>query len=152
VETGEIVGRGEAKQATWLKSEMIAGEFKFSAMIKLTGKSPVAEISYYGRPDQAPFVGESVSFGGNTSVNSWFYAPGEKPRSAGRTAAVVPDGKWTKVEIVSVGDEFRLSFDGQIASFGGTKLRPPHNGIALYVLGDDTELRVKDLKLEIPQK
>jgi putative heme-binding domain-containing protein len=152
VENGEIAGRGRAKQANWLKSEMIAGEFKFSAMVKLTGKAPVAEIAYYGRPDQTPFVGQSLSFGGNTGVNSWFYTPGEKPRTAGPTASVVPNGKWTKLEIVSAGDEFRLSVDGQLTSFGGTKTRPPRNGVAFYVLGDDTELRVKDLKLEIPQK
>jgi hypothetical protein len=63
---------------------------------------------------------------------------------------VVQTGKWTKVEIVSVGDEFRLSIDGNIAFFGGTTLRPSRNGFAFYVLGEDTELRVKELKLEIP--
>jgi putative heme-binding domain-containing protein len=152
VENGEIIGRGGAKQANWLKSDMIAGEYKWSAMIKVTGKAPVVEIPYYGRPDVTPFVGESLSVGGNTGVNSWVYARDARPRTNGPVGAVVQPGKWTKLEIVSTRDDFKLSIDGSAVFTGGAKLNPNRNGFAFYVLGENTELRVKNLKLEIPQR
>ena len=37
VRSGEIVGRGVASNPIWLRSEMIAGDFTFTAMLKLSG-------------------------------------------------------------------------------------------------------------------
>jgi hypothetical protein len=152
MENDEIVGRGGARLANWLKSDMIAGEYKWSAMIKVTGKAPVVEIPYAGRPDVTPFVGESISLGGNTAVNSWAYARDTTPRTNGPAGAVLQSGKWTKLEIVSTRDDFKLSIDGNTVFSGSAKLKPNRNGFAFYVLGDDAELRVKDLKLDIPQR
>jgi putative heme-binding domain-containing protein len=152
VENGEIVGRGGAKTATWLRSDMVAGEYKFSAMVKVSGKAPVVEIPYFGRPDLLPFVGESVSMGGSTGVNAWSYDRGAKPRTFGSAEPVVPNGQWTRIEIVSTAHDFGVSFDGKLAFFGGPKVSPNRNGFAFYVLGEDTELRVKDLKLEVVGK
>jgi len=154
VENGEIVGRGGAKQVTWLKSDMIAGDYKLSAMVKVTGRAPVVELAYYGRPDLQPFIGESLSFGGPSGVNFWNYTRDAKPETGGPTAAVVKTGEWTPIEIVSQGKEnFRVSvgLDG-IISVGKPVANPGRNGFAFYVLGADTELRIKDLKIEIPSK
>lgn len=151
VENGEIIGHGSAKKAASLRSEMIAGDFKLSASVKVTGTNPVVEIAYHGRPDLAPFVGEALSLGGSSGINVWKYAKDAKP-SASEPGPAIEPGKWAKIEIESKGSEVTIKLNGQTAIFGGTAPLSGRNGFAFYVQGADSELRIKDLKLETSAK
>ena len=148
VENGEIVGRGAAKKAAWLRSEMIAGDFKLSAMIKVSGSEPIVEIAFRGRPDVTPFAGQSLSIGGRSELNLWHYSRDAKPVRAGTAGIAIEPGKWAKCWIASRGAEISLGVDYGQWSFGPFTPGPERNGIAFYLRGADSELRIKDLKLE----
>jgi len=152
VENGEIVGHGGAKKAAWLRSEMIAGDFTLSGMIKVSGTDPIVEIAYHGRPDVTPFVGDSLSVGGPSGVNLWTYSRDAKPTSSGLAGAVVAPGNWAKFRIRWKGKDWDVSLDNGIWFFGGIHPSHDRNGFAFYVQGADSELRIKDLKLETDMK
>ena len=148
VENGEIVGRGEAKKAAWLRSEMIARDFKLSAMIKVSGSDPIVEIAFRGRPDVTPYVGESLSLGGQSELNLWRYSRDAKPLRAGTVGVGIEPGRWAQCRIVSKDGEITVGINYGQWSFGPTIARPERNGFAFFVRGADAELRIKDLKLE----
>lgn len=152
VENGEIVGRGGANKAAWLRSEMIAGDFKLTATIKVSGRAPIVEIAFRGRTDLTPFTGESLSLGGRSEVNLWHYARDAKPVRAGTAGIAIEPGKWAKCWIVSKGAEVTVGIDYGQWSFGPFPPGPERNGVAFYVQGADSELRIKDLKLETDMK
>ena len=152
VENGEIVGRSGATKAAWLRSEMIAGDFKLSAMIKVTGSDPIVEIAFRGRPDVTPFVGESLSLGGRSELNLWRYTQGAKPVRAGTLGTAIEPGKWVKWRIISKGPDITVGIDYGQWSFGPFTPGSSRNGFAFYVQGPDSELRIKDLKLETDLK
>ena len=159
VENGEIVGHGGAKKAAWLRSEMIAGDYKLSGTIKIKGTNPIVELAYYGRPDVMPFVGESLSMGGPSKVNLWYYRRDAKPKPSDPAPVAIEQDVWTKIVIISKGKEVLVTFaplPEPIKSFGWMDPEvlpsPDRNGFAFYVQGSDSELRIKDLKLETDTK
>jgi len=152
VENGEIVGRSDANKAAWLRSEIIAGDFKLSAMIKVSGSEPIVEIAVRGRPDLIPFIGESLSLGGRSELNLWHYARDAKPVLAGTLGTAVEPGKWTQCWIASKGDRITVGINYGQWSFGPFSPGSDRNGFAFYVQGPDSELRIKDLKLETDLK
>jgi putative heme-binding domain-containing protein len=152
VENGEIIGHGEAKKPAWLRSEMIAGDFKLSAMIKVSGREPIVEFAFHGRPDVKPFVGESLSLGGRSELNLWNYGREAKPVRAGTAGVAIEPGKWVKLWIASKGEEITLGVDYGQWSFGPLPANQERNGFAFYLQGADAELRIKDLKLETDVK
>ena len=152
VENGEIVGHGGAKKTAWLRSEMIAGDFTLSAMIKVSGSEPIVEIAFRGRPDMTPFAGESLSIGGRSELNLWHYAEDAKPIRAGTLGVAIEPGKWAKCWIASKGPEIKVGIDYGQWYFGPYPLNPNRNGIAFYLEGAESELRIKDLKLETNMK
>jgi putative heme-binding domain-containing protein len=152
VENGEIVGRGAAKKAAWIRSEMIAGDFKLSATIKVSGSEPIVEIAFRGRSDVTPFAGQSLSIGGRSELNLWRYSRDAKPVRAGTAGIAIEPGKWAKCWIASRGAEIRVGVDYGQWSFGPFTPGPERNGFAFYLQGADSELRIKDLKLETDTK
>lgn len=152
VENGEIIGRGEAKKAVWLRSEMIAGDFKLSAMIEVSGSAPVVEIAFHGRPDLTPFAGESLSLGGRSELNLWHYARDAKPVRTGTLGIAIEPGKWVKCRIASKGGEITVGIDYGQWFFGPFQQGSERNGFAFYVQGAESKLRIKDLKLESDSK
>jgi putative heme-binding domain-containing protein len=151
VENGEIVGHGAANKAVSLRSEMIAGDFKLTAMLKLSGADPIVEVAYRGRPDLSPFVGDSLSLGRNAKVNVWHYLDGTKVQST-LLGKIVKTGQWTKCEIAVKGVQSTITIDDVLVMFLPLPPSPHRNGFSFYLQGADSELRVKDVKLEIEGK
>jgi putative heme-binding domain-containing protein len=152
VENGEIIGHSEAGKSTWLKSEMIARDFKLTASIKLTGSDPIAEIAFQGRPDQTPFVGTSLSLGGPSELNLWHYAKDAKPIRSGTAGIALEPGKWAKLSITSKSGQITLGIDYAQWTFTPPLPTSDRNGFAIYLQGANSELHLKDLKLETDTK
>jgi hypothetical protein len=127
---------------------MVAGDYKLTAMLKLSGTDSVVEIAYRGRPDLTPFVGNSLSLGRNAKANVWHYLDTVKRQST-LLGKVVKNGEWTKCEISVKGVETTINLGGVLAGFFLTPSSPLRNGFAFYLQGADTELRIKDVKIEV---
>ncbi len=144
---GAIVVRGNARQPEWLVSEMIAADYKLSARFKVTGAKATAEIVLRGNAGAEGFRGVSVSFGGPSQSNVWSYANGDaQPMTAG---PVIESGKWIACEIESRGAKVIVKFDGRKAFDFSMPDTAARTVPAIYVFGEDAELAVKDLRIEI---
>lgn len=145
VEAGEVAGRGSAKRPEALVSEMLAGDFKLTAQVKVSGSGAAAEIVLHGVPRKGKFAGTSLSFGGAAPANLFDYAS-QLPKPL---PTVIPAtfAEWTRVEIAVTGDKLRLTVGNEPA----TELAVPAGRTlpAFYVHGPDAELRVKDLRIEV---
>ena len=150
VENGELVGRAGDGKTAILSSEMLADHFTLTAQIKVSGEQPAAELAFHGLLATPPFKGVSLSVGGQTLPNIWRYDLGEKPSSVPGTTPV-PANQWVPCRIVSNGREVTISLGGQTA-FHLIDTPAGRNAFAFYLQGKNAELRVKDLKLEIPAK
>ncbi|MGB8170356.1 MAG: family 16 glycoside hydrolase [Chthoniobacteraceae bacterium] len=148
VESGEIVGRGNAKHPTALVSEMIAKDFKLSARMKITGANAAAEFVVLGAPRDEKFAGWSLSAGGGTPANFWLYSNDPpKPIKVGTAALFSSFADWTRIEVAIVEGRGTILIDGEVAVEFTTKRE--RTLPAFYLLGEGAELRVKDLKLEV---
>jgi putative heme-binding domain-containing protein len=150
VENGELVGQASAGKTSILSSEMLADHFTLTAQIKVSGEQPAAELAFHGLFATPPFKGVSLSLGGPSLPNLWRYDLGEKPGSVA-SSVPVPANQWVNCRIVSNGREITVSLGGQTA-FHQIDTPAGRNAFAFYLRGKDAELRVKDLKLEIPAK
>ena len=145
---GAIVGRGNARQPESLVSEMIAGDYKLSARLKITGATAAAEIVLRGDAGAEGFHGASLSFGGPSPSNVWSYDATTKPQMAANGPAM-ENGKWIACEIEARGAQVTVKFDGKEAlafSSGDPAMRTVP---AIYIFGEGAELAVRDLKMEI---
>jgi putative heme-binding domain-containing protein len=145
VEAGELVGRGNAKHPETLVSEMIAGDFKLTAQVKVSGANAAAELVLHGAPKDGRFAGHSLSLGGAAPANVWDYAP-QPPKSLPLPSpATFAD--WTPIEVTVAGDKLRVTIGSapptEIAISAGRTVP------ALYVYGAGSELRIKAVKLEV---
>ena len=150
VENGELVGRANDGKTAILSSEMLADHFTLTAQIKVSGEQPAVEMAFHGLLETPPFKGVSLSVGGTAPSNIWRYDLGEKPVSVPGTVAV-PSNQWVTCRIVSNGRDVAISLGDQSA-FHLIDTPAGRNAFAFYVKGKNAELRVKDLKLEIPAK
>ncbi len=147
IEAGEIVGRGNAKQPTALVSDMIARDFRLTAQIKVTGARAAAELVLDGHAKEGKFTGHSLSLGGPGAPNLWEYSAA-KPQSH-PVAVTINAAEWTRCEIAAKDGKVTVTLNGQPAAevSAAAKLTVP----GFHLLGDGAELRVKELKLEVPQ-
>ena len=147
VADGAFTGRGGAQHPEALVSEMIAGDFKLTAQIKITGDQAAAEIVLRGRAGDEPFSGVSLSFGGATASNLWLYNAAGKPQPA-LNGPVVESGKWIACEIVAAGPKMTVKLGGRPAfdfSAPGAETRTIP---AFHIFGEGAELALKDIRLE----
>jgi len=150
MENGEIIGRSRGGETAVLLSDMVAGDYRWSASIKVPPGNGVVEIAFGGRPDLADFRGCSLSLGGETPPNLWAYQGGKPLHAPGRLQ--VRPGEWTRCEIVAKGAQFTVSFNGKVAFQHTDPQRTQRNGFGFYLAGKDAEFRVKDMKLETGAK
>jgi len=150
VANGEIVGRSVGEETAVLLSDMVAGDYQWSASLKVPSGNASLEIAFGGRSDAPDFRGCSLSLGGEAPPNLWAYQGGKPLHAAGRLK-VVP-GEWTRCEIVAKGPQFTVSFNGRVAFQHTDGQRTGRNGFAFYLAGKGAEFRVKDLKLETGPK
>lgn len=148
VEHGVLVGRGQAKTPEFLTSDMVAGNFRLTAQIRVTGDQAVAEIAFRGQERDGTFEGAALSFGGAESVDLVKYpraaAPGKTP-----TPFRIPTGEWTRIQLIARGDAVELSVgEGDPIAIQGIP-GEPRSVIAFHVLGAGAEVRIKDLALEL---
>ena len=144
---GAIVGRGNAQRPESLVSEMIAGDYKLGARLKITGANAAAEIVLRGNAGAEGFRGASLSFGGPAQSNVWTYTADGKSQPAG-VGPLFGEGKWVACEIEARGSKITVKLDGREAfdlpAPDGARTVP-----AIYVFGEGAELAVKDLKIEV---
>jgi putative heme-binding domain-containing protein len=148
VENGEIVGHSAGDKPAELLSEMIGADFRLTAQIRVSGETAAAELAFCGRRTGKNFAGSSLSFGGHAPVNLWQYDGAAKPVSMGSDVTVAP-GAWVTCEIVAKGGAFKVTLDGKPAFQFQAPLATARHAFALYVLGKDAELRMKNAKIEI---
>ena len=146
VESGELVGQGNAKAPVALVSELLAGDFRLTAQIKVTGPTAAAELVLHGAPQGGKFAGTSLSLGGPAPATLYDYAAQPPKPLPLLTPATFAD--WTPVVIAVTAGKLSIAIAGGPATelpTPATRTQP-----ALYIHGAGAELRVKGLKLEVP--
>ena len=144
---GAIVARGNAKQPESLVSEMIAGDYKMTAQIKVTGAAAAVEIVLRGSAGQEGFRGASLSLGGSAPSNVWIYQDA-KPQAAANGPAI-KTGQWIACEIESRGPKITVRLAGKTAVEIPAPNAAARTVPAFYIFGEGAELAVKDLQIEI---
>jgi hypothetical protein len=148
VESGTMVGRGGPKPVS-LTSRMVAGSYKLTAQVQVTGASAAAEVVLTGQQDATAFHGTTLSFGGPSAVNLWEYRAGTDPKmSAGRRALTA--GKWHTLEVSRKDEKLTVKLDGEVEFETGDPRYRRHVSPAFWLKGDGGELRMKGLKIEVP--
>jgi putative heme-binding domain-containing protein len=148
IEGGELIGRGNAERPESLLSDMVAKDFKLTGQIKVSGAQAAAELAFYGSTREGKFTGHALSFGGAHTASVWDYSAAQ-PKLLPQTAAFAPDA-WTKCEITARGDKVAVALGDQppivIARAPETR-----TVIGFYLFGQGSELRVKDVTVEVPE-
>jgi putative heme-binding domain-containing protein len=147
VEKGELAGKGGTVPVS-LTSEIAAGDYRLTAQVKTTGPAPAAELVLSGENDAEHFHGTTLSFGGPSRANVWEYLAAAAPKATPAKAAL-GDGQWHTVEVVRKGESLRVSIDGQLQYEAADARHRRRVQPAFWV--KDGELRVKGLKIELPQ-
>jgi putative heme-binding domain-containing protein len=146
VADGALVGRGAAKSAVSVMSEMTASEFKLSARLRISGAA-AAELVLCGQRNAGGFSGLTLGFGGPSALGLWEYRAAAKP-SARAGSKSLGDGQWHSVEVLRRGDRIRVSVDGKTEFDVPDPRRHQRVSPAFYLLGEGAALLVKELKIE----
>jgi putative heme-binding domain-containing protein len=155
IDHGELVARGRERETAVLQSEMVADDFELTMEVKAAGDATVAEVAFGGRTDVSPYHGTSLSVGGNAAPNLWIYTPVARFVPLSGSGKIAPD-EWLPVRIHAQGGHLSGSvgpwdfITGTPAT--ATKAAPTRSGFAFYLRGKDSELRVRNVKLEITAK
>jgi putative heme-binding domain-containing protein len=146
-ENGEITGHGNASAPVALTSEMVAGDYRLSAQVRIRGEKAAAEIVLCGERDASGFHGITLSFGGPSALALVDYrAAMDAAVKAGSRA--LGDEQWHSLEIVRKDGKLTVSVDGK-AEFQTEDPRHRRRvSPAFHLLGEGAELRVKALKIE----
>ena len=155
IENGEIVGssKGLAK-SDYLKSQMIATDFKFTCQVKLspdTGNSGIQFRSQTSR-DAEGIKGPQADIG-----QGWWgklYDVGGRGAVSEKSGdAFAKPGDWNVYEIVATGSHVKISLNGNVCvDVDDPQL--PRQGFLAFQLhqGEPMEIRIKDLHLEVNLK
>jgi putative heme-binding domain-containing protein len=152
VENGEIVGHGNADRPEFLTSDMVAEDFRFTAKLRLTGQNATAEIAFRGQQVDGGFQGSAFRFGDDPLSLVTYAAPSKPAPAPAMTAAPLAPGQWLACEILAKGASVKVLLNGTPAleinhSPGGDR-----TVFAFHVSGKDSELRLKDVHLELSVK
>jgi putative heme-binding domain-containing protein len=146
VENGELIGKGAATPES-CASEMVAGDYHLTAEVSVRGKQGAAELVLAGEHDAKNFHGTTLSIGGASAVNLWEYrAAGEPQLTAGKKSFA--DAGWHKIEVTRKDETLRVSIDGAVEFEVRDSRHRRRVHPAFWVQGEETELRVKALKIE----
>ena len=156
VENGEIIGRAKAGAAepAFLRSDMIAGDFRLVVQVKLApdaaaADQPAAAVWFRAEPVADTKVkGARATLGGSTwgRVEMADAAAGQ-----GTAAAGVKRGDWNTVEIVVVGSEVLTAVNG-VPGARSTGLTGARQGLIALPVGGSAgaaEVHFKDPRLEL---
>jgi putative membrane-bound dehydrogenase-like protein len=151
VEAGQIVGKSDGlKKNEFLRSELVAGDFRFSCQVKLVENAGNSGIQFRSEPiDGGLMRGYQADIG-----KGWW---GKLYEEHGR-ALLWPQsgeehlksGHWNHYEIVAQGEHVRTYLNGKLC----VDLQDPDGarrgqfGLQLHS-GGPTEVRFKELKLEL---
>ncbi len=155
IEHGEIVGSSKGlPKNDYLKSQMIASDFRFSCQVKLTpntGNSGIqfrSEITRDAEGIKGPqadigqgWWGKLYDVGGRGAVSEKDGDPFVKP------------GEWNRYEITAVGSRVIIALNGNVCVDVDDPALP-RQGILAFQLhqGSPMEIRIKDLHLEVNPK
>lgn len=145
VEDGGLVARGTANVES-LTSEMVAGAYKLTAQVKVTGGKAAAEFVLAGGRNGETFHGITLSLGGPSAANLWTYAGGEPAKLAGRRA--LHDATWHALEITRTDGKISVALDGKLEFETDDPQPRRHTAPALWLQGEGAELRVKEMKIK----
>jgi putative heme-binding domain-containing protein len=147
VENGELVGRGIAGAPVAISSEMIVGDYKLSAQVRVTGGRAAVELVLAGERDATSFLGLTLGFGGPSPLALWEYRAATDPKAQPGTKPL-GDAQWHTVEVIRKGGRLRISVDGEIEFDVEDPRHRRRVSPAFHLLGEDAELRVKALMIE----
>jgi putative membrane-bound dehydrogenase-like protein len=151
VENGEIVGRTAGlKRNEFLRSDMAVGDFRLEVKVKLVDNRGNSGIQF--RSEALP-DGEMKGYQADVGKGWWGKLYEENGRALLWNQSgekYVKPGDWNTYEVVAVGAKIRTSINGHEC----VKLDDPSGaarGILAFQLhaGDPTEVRFKDIKLEL---
>jgi putative heme-binding domain-containing protein len=146
-EKGEIIGVGDASAPFVLTSEMVAGDYKLTAQVKIRGKKAAVEIVLCGERDPSGFHGITLSFGGPSALALVDYrAAADAVIKAG--SRTLGDDAWHSLEIVRKGGKLAVSVDGKSEFVIEDPRHRRRVSPSFHLLGEGAELRAKALKIE----
>jgi putative heme-binding domain-containing protein len=151
VENGEIVGRSSADRAEFLTSDMVAEDFRFTAKLKLTGADASAEVAFRGQHVDGGFQGSAFRFSSGAPTLLTYNTP-NKPEATPGNGPALSAGAWITCEIVAQGQSVKVTLNGSPAFDLSHSPGASRTVFAFQVSGKDAELRIKDLRLELPIK
>ncbi len=147
VEKGEIIGAGNATAPASLTSEMVAGDYKLTAQVRIRGERAAAELILCGERDASGFHGITLSFGGPSALALVDYR-------AASDAAIKPgsraigDDQWHSLEITRKVGRLTVTVDGR-AEFDIEDPRHRRRvSPSFHLFGEGAELRAKDVKIQ----
>ncbi|MEO6787619.1 MAG: family 16 glycoside hydrolase [Chthoniobacteraceae bacterium] len=146
-ENGEIVGSGSASAAVALTSEMVAGDYRLNAQVKIHGEKAAAEFVLCGERDASGFHGITLGFGGPSALGLVDYRAASEPLIKPGSRALGDDA-WHALEVVRKGGHLTVSVDGKVEFDVGDPRHRRRVSPAFHLLGAGAELRVKALKIE----
>ena len=147
-EQGEIVGSGNSSAPVALTSEMVVGDYKLTAQVRIRGENAAAELALCGESDASGFHGITLSYGGASAIALVDYrAAADAAIKAGSRA--LGGDQWHALEVVRKDKRLTVSVDGKVEF----DLEDPRHrrrvSPSFHLLGKDAELRVKALKIEV---
>ena len=146
-EKGEISGNGNASAPVSLTSEMIAGDYKLSAQVRIRGEKAAVELVLCGERDASGFHGITLSFGGPSALGLVDYRAAKDADIKPGTRAL-GDDQWHLLEVVRKNGHLAVTVDGRLEF----DLEDPRHrrrvSPSFHLLGEGTELRVKAVKIE----
>jgi len=146
VENGEIVGSGRADAPSVLGSDLVAGNYKLTAQVRMSGDA-AAEIVVAGERDKTSFHGLTLGFGGPSALALWEYrAAADAIAHAG--SKTLDDKQWHALEIIRKDARLTISVDGKKEFDVEDPRHRRHVRPAFHLLGKGAELRVKALRIE----
>jgi len=147
VENGELAGSGRADTPVVLVSDMVAGDYKLSAQVRVNGDDAAAEIVLAGERDTTNFHGLTLGFGGKSALALWEYrAASDAIARAGSKA--LDDKQWHAIEIVHKDGRLTVGVDGRKEFDVENPRHRRHVRPSFHLLGKGAELRVKEMKIE----
>jgi putative heme-binding domain-containing protein len=146
-ENGEITGAGSASAPVALTSEMVAGDYKLTAQVRIRGEKAAAEIVLCGERDASGFHGITLSFGGPSALALVDYRAAAEPAIKPGSRAL-GDDQWHSLEITRKDGKLTVSVDGKVEFDIEDPRHRRRVSPAFYLLGEGAELRVKAMKIE----
>ena len=147
IENGELIGAGNAKKPLSLTSEMVTGDYRLTAQVRIRGEKGAAELVLCGEHDASGFHGITLSFGGPSALALVDYRAATDP-SVKPGSRALGDDAWHALETIRNDGRLTVSVDGKVEFDIEDPRHRRRVSPAFYLLGEGAELRVKALKIE----